>query len=303
MDNINAAIEAAAGKLSQAPETVEGKPETTPQTPESSVAQTPEKGKAENQAAPKEEQKEEFDGDVNKLPEILQPWFKKAQAGLTKKAMSQAELLRKGQEFEQVIQSEEWKRFQESKLEQRPEKPVQPNQSQTVSITAEEWEEAQLDSTGTKIQQIMSREIQRHLQEAAKEIMPKLQESEKFVNVSRLQNALSAFADIHPEILDYHQDGAVKDILDSELKSGKHASYESAINAAYERVHKIYQTAEQKALAKAQGRVAEKKGAVSSTGLTTSELTHIDANDNSDGFDKALSAALENKKVKVKIRK
>lgn len=304
-NSIEAAFDkAAAGKPQEAPVAADsGKPIQAPTQAEAVVPQE-DKGQVEVQPTPAEKQPaEEWDGDVNKLPPQLQGWAKKAQAGLTKKAMAESELRRKGQEYLELTQSEDWKRFQESKT--KPAASPQPTASepaQQAGITPEEWEAAQLDSTGQVANQLIQREINKHVAAAARQYGAVVGSLEQKTQQAEFRSTLSEFADVNPEIQELYEDGIIEPLLTEEMKSGRHKSHESAIKAAYDRGMKIKVAAEARALQKTQGRIAEKKGAITSTGVSTGDLTSIEVPKN-DVFQKAFEAALQGKKINVKSKK
>lgn len=297
MDNsLDAAFEAAAGKLTT-PET--GKVEEAPAKTAEAVPQD-NNGKVPEPSTPKEEQKDEWDGDINKLPETLQPWAKKAQREFTKKAMAEAELRRKGEEYLALQQSEDWKKFQEVKSApvQRVEQPTQPS-----GITQEEWEEAQLDSTGAVAQKLIQREAQKLVDAAVQKFGGTVQTLQQQNEIAHNRTVLSSFVDTHPDAVQLHEDGLMKPLLEQEVRSGQHQTYEAALIAAYETAKRISEANEARALAKAQGRVAEKKGAVTSTGKDTGERTFVEVGNHEDAFMQAFENAAQNKKVKVKLKK
>lgn len=299
---ISAAIDAATtGKQEQPAVEVPAKVETSaPNNPGASVA---DEGKAVTQA-PKEKQNAEWDGsDVTILPLEIQAWAKRAQAGLTKKAMAQSELIKKGQEYSDFQQSEDWKQFQAYKSNPTPQAPgKEAPAKQDGGVTPEEWEAAMLDSTGQVASLLLRREAERVV--AAKEAQygQKIQSLEHKNQIADFKMVLSEFADQHPDVYEMHEDEYFMPILDAEISSGKHKNYESAISIAYEKAAKIKAKADARALSASQGRVAEKKGAVVSTGTSTGSISSIEVAKD-DVLQKSIEAALEGKKVNVKARR
>ncbi len=292
-----------AGKQEVAPAVEAGKPIQAP-TPTEPVAAQDNKGKVEAQPTPTEKQSDEWDGDVNKLPPELQTWAKKAQATLTKKAMAEAELRRQGQEYSELKQSEDWKRFQELKnqFKAQPTPQASSPATEAVGITPEEWEAAQLDSTGQIANQLIQREIARKIDAAAEQYGTVVNSLEQKTRNAEFKSTLSEFTDMHPDVQELFEDGIYEPLLQQEMKFGSHKSYESAIQAAYDKGMKIKVAAEARALQKTQGRIAEKKGAVSATGISTGELTNVEV-PKEDVFQKAFDAAFSGKKVNVKAKK
>lgn len=289
---------ATAGKTESAPE-LTGKPEESPAKTEANVPQQPE-GKVESPATPEKKQKLEWDGDINKLPPDLQDWAKASQRKFTEQAMAYADLRRKGQEYSELQNSEDWKQFQEWKL--NPTQSVSNQPAPQIGITSEEWEAAQLDSSGKVANDLIQREVRKQIEEAAKVYGTSLQALRQESDVTKFRTALSDFAEVHPDAVELHELGLMQPLLSEELKSNKHQTYEAAINAAYERGTQIRQNSDARALQKAQGRVAEKKDAVTVTGTATGDITHYEVNSKADVFDKAIDFALQNKRVKVKAK-
>jgi hypothetical protein len=301
MDNeILAAIDAA-GKAETAPVEDTGKPDAPPQPEVVSPTDAVPAGKAEA-PAPTKETKPVWDGDVNKLPPELQDWAKAAQRKLTTQAMAEADIRRKGQQYEEIVTSEDWKAFQNFKTNgKKPAESAAPTY-QPAGITPEEWEAAQLDSTGQVAQRLIDREVQKQLNAAINQYGGQLTALQQHQRSVEFKTALSDFADVHPDMAELHEDGLMAPFLKEEINSGKHGSHEAAIAAAYERAAAIRVRNEQRALAKHQGRVIAKKGAVTETGTTTGETTTFEVGNKNDVFDKAFEFALQKKKVKVKAK-
>ena len=302
-NNIQAAFDKAAstGKQEIAPVVETGKPIQAPTPTEVAV---PQENKEQVAAQPTltEKQNEEWDGDVNKLPAELQTWAKKAQATLTKKAMAESELRKKGQEYVELTQSADWKRFQELKNSLTTPQPQESVSEQPSGITPEEWEAAQLDSTGQVANQLIQREIQRRIDAAAQQYSTVVNSLEQKTRQAEFRSTLSEFVDMHPDAQELYEDGIIEPLLDQELKAGTHKSYESAIQSAYDRATKIKVAAEARALQRTQGRIAEKKGAVSATGVSTGDITSVEVSKD-DVFNKAFEAAMQGKKINVKSKK
>ncbi len=275
-------------------------PASSSPTPES-VA--PKSDQLVTQPVIKSEEQPEWDGDVNKLPPELQTWAKKAQRHLTKKAMADSELRNMGQEFQQFQSSEDWRSFQSWKQNrgQVVSQPITPTQSPQAQplVSQQEWEEAQLDPM--KFNGLVDRLVSDKINQAAQMYGQELQQLRSTQQVTQFQNVLADFAEVNPNVLELHELGIMKPLLEEEMRGGKHKSYESMVNSAYERANQIHDTMKAKALQASQGRVLEKKGAVINTGTTSAEADVVYA-DKGRTFDEALNQALQGKKVKVKAK-
>lgn len=247
----------------------------------------------------------EWDGDINKLPPEQQGWAKKAQRALTKKAMAASDDIRLGQEFKQFQSSQDWKSFQQWKQQATSGQPapqaapVAPTDS--GAVTQQEWEEAQLDPTGAKFNQLVERKVQQQINAAAQHYGAELQQLRTTQQVTQFQQVLSDFADLNPDAVDLHNKGLLKPFLEEEMKNGKHRSHEHAVHAAYERAKGIRDAIREDAMNAAQLRVAEKKAAVTSTGTSVGEA-NIAYVDKGSTFDEAFNFAIQGKKVKVKAK-
>jgi len=296
-DAFEKAISASQGK----PAEPDSQTETPAPTQDAESAPEPETQTAPVAESPAAPADVEWDGDVNKLPPELQGWAKKAQRNLTKKAMAESEDRRLGQEFKQFQGSQDWQQFQQWRQQAAPaqQAPAAPQDSGVV--TQRDWEEAQLDSTGTKFNELVNRAVQVKINEAAQMYGAELQQLRTTQQVTQFQQTLSDFADLNPDAVELHEAGILKPFLEEEMQSNRHQSYESAVSAAYERARTIRDTLEAKALQRAQGRVQEKRAAVVSTGTSVGDA-NIAYVDKGSTFDEAINFAIQGKRVKVKAK-
>lgn len=295
------AVEAAQGK----PIEPVSQTETPAPTP---VAETAPKEEAvvapvETPATPPADQ--EWDGDVNKLPPEIQGWAKKAQRTLTKKAMAESEDRRLGQEFKQFQGSQDWQAFQQWKQQANGQAPapvapvaVDPSQG---DVSQREWEEAQLDNTGTKFRDLVNRQVRNQINEAAQVYGQQLDNLRNTQERTAFQQTLSDFADLNPDAVQLYNTGILKPFLDDEIKSGRHRSHDAAISAAYERGKAIRDAIQAEADQRAQARVQEKRSAVVSTGTSVGEA-NVAYVEKGNTFDEAFNFAAQGKKVKVKAK-
>ncbi len=282
----------AEGQVSEAPS------QAVPQ-PQGQAANTP------NQPAAPTDQKAEWDGDVNKLPPELQGWAKSVQRGFTKRSMAEAELRRKGQEFESFTTSDEYRQYQTWKEQQANPAPQQARQNEAPApvITPQEWEEIQLDPTGTKLASKVDAMIQNKIMQAAATYGAELNNLKSTQNQTMYQASLSDLASLHPEVIEWHQAGIMAPFLKEELANKSHKSYDQAVNAAYEKAAKINDYYEKQADARLQQRVTEKKGLTTPSGVSTGEDSSMYVSNKTDAFSQAITNALEGKKVKVRVKK
>lgn len=284
-------------------ETPQGQAPTAPQTPVSNAAPT---GQADTPAPNLEGADNwEYDGNPNTVPPQFQKFAKGMQQHFTKRSMTEAEIRRKGQEYDQFVQSDDFRAFQEW----RQQRQGQPEQAQAPAnpelISQAEWEAAQLDPTGRTAQALMERVAEakaaRVLNQAVQAYGGQLQQLQQQQQQVQFNTALNDFADAHPDVVDLHAMGLMKPHLDEELASRKHATYESALTAAYSRASEARERIRAALLQEQNELVQKKKGAVSQNGTVTGEQTVVHV-ERSDAFDTAIGNALAGKKVKNKLK-
>lgn len=249
------------------------------------------------------DKKAEWDGDVNKLPPELQEWAKSVQRGFTKRSMAEAELRRRGQELDSFINSDDYKGYQSWKQGQATQQVVKQPEAPTPIITPQEWEEIQLDPTGLKLASKVDALVDKKIQQAAQTYGVELNNLKSQQNMTMFQTSLSDLADLHPEVLEWHQAGIMEPFVKEELQNPKHKSYDQVAAAAYERVAKITEYYENKANEKLQQRIKEKQNITTTSGIANGESNVTYVGDKKEAFEQALQNALQGKNIKVKVKK
>lgn len=278
-------------------------PAATDTAPTDTAVSKPE-GQPTPTAAPTE--KPVWDGDESKLDPALQEQAKAMKRYFTKTRMAEADLRKEGEEYRNFKNSEDYKAFQEWKsgAAASPINPtVTPQNIQQAQITSQEWEEAQLDASGTKFNSLVDRIVQQKIEQAAKVYGMELQQMKSQQQSVQWQTALSDFADINPDVVELHEMGLMKPYLEEAIKSGQYKTNEAALNAAYEKAAEIRSRIKADALKASQGRVAEKRDATVYPGISTGAGEVVFVDNKKDAFDQAISLALDNKKAKVKVKK
>lgn len=245
----------------------------------------------------------EYDGNPNAVPKQFQKFAKGIQQHFTKKSMTEAELRRKGQDYEQLTQSEDFRAFQEWKNQRNGQSQGQP-QPQPVNpamITQNEWEEAQLDPSGVKAQALMDRVADAKVQAAIAQYGGQIQQIRQEQNVTKFNTALSDYADANPEIMDLHEMGLMKPLLEEEYASGKHRTHESAIAAAHKRASDASQRVKTRLLEEQQQLVEQKRDAtvVQGTGTGEANVVYVDKNN---AWETAFENAANGRKIKNKLK-
>lgn len=300
-DAINAAIE---GQSATPPPTGQAVPEPAKAAPQESKPS----GQVEEKQTPNLEGQDnwEYDGNITKVPPQFQKFAKGLQKHFTQRSMTEAEIRRKGQEYDQLVTSEEFKAFQAWKQGQNGQAPVaqQPQAQQPENptlINQQEWEEAQLDPTGAKAQSLIDRVVQARINQAAQVYGSELQRLQNVQQQTQFNAAVSDYADANPDVIELHEMGLLLPRVEAELASRQHRTYESAIHAAHQKAAEAREIIRARLLQEQQSLVQQKKEAVIQNGVSTGEQTivHVDKND---AFNTAIENAMAGKKVKNKLK-
>lgn len=296
-----------AGQPAAAPQV--GQPAAEPQKA-ANLNQAVERAAESANQAPKQEQGQpedwEWDGNPNNLPPQFAKYGKGMQRYFTKRSMSEAEIRKAGEEYQKLSQSEDWKAYQAYRQTlnnpQIRSEVKQDNLPKQTIITKEEYEEALLDGTGAKFAAIVEKVADAKIRSAEEKYGSTVLQLQQANNQATWNAALSDFADVHPEAVEYHSMGLMVPFVQEERRSGKHQSYESVLDAALQRADKTVQAIRAQELARSQGRVQEKKDAVINTGTSTGDFTVVEAAKD-EAFNKAFEFAAQNKKVKVRSKR
>lgn len=293
------------GQPAAAPVTT-GQPAAEPQKA-ANLNQAVEKATAESaNPAPKQEGQPEdweWDGNPNTLPPQFAKYGKGIQRYFTKRSMTESELRKAGEEHAKFVQSEEYKQFQTYKKSLNQALPPQQelNVPKQRHYSQEEWENALLDPSGEKMADLIERVAERKLRSTEEKVQQTVSQFQQATNTAHWNAALSDFAEIHPEAVEYHNMGLMEPIVRQELASGKHNSYESVLNTALERVDKSVQAIRQQEQAKAQGRIQEKKAAVVNTGTAVGDFSIVEV-EKGEALDKAIEFGMTQPGKRVKVR-
>lgn len=293
----------------QAPQAPQGQPQAAAPEKAANLNQAVERAADTAKTTPQPQQQEgqpedwEWDGNPNTLPPQFAKYGKGIQRHFTKRSMADADIRKAGEEYQKFLQSEDWKQFQTYKqtLGQQP----SPAPSQTIKqplVSQAEYEDALLDSTGTKFGELVDKIAEQKIRALDEKVNNTHSQLQHEKNIQQWNASLSDFAELHPEAVEYHNMGLMEPIVRQEMQSGKHPSYESVLNAALARVEKSVQAIRQQEFNKAQGRVTEKKDAVVNTGTSVGEFSIVEV-DKDDAFNKAFEFAAQNKKVKVRSKR
>jgi len=295
----------------QAPAAPQGQPAVVAPEKAANLNQAVERAAESANSTPAKQEKPgqsedwEWDGNPNTLPPQFAKYGKGIQRHFTKKSMAEAELRKTATEYQSFVQSDEYKQFQEYKktLGQRIAEPKNfENVPKQSLITQQDYEEALLDGTGSKFASLVEKVAEAKMKAVEDKMSGTVSHLQQVTTTAQWNSALSDFADLHPEAVEYHSMGLMEPIVKEELNSGRHRSYESVLSAALERVDKSVQAIRQAEQQKLQGRVNEKKNAVINTGTSVGDFAVIEA-DKSENIEKAFEFAAQNQKVKVRSKR
>jgi len=295
----------------QAPTAPQGQPATVAPEKAANLSQAVERAAESAKPTPASQEKQgqsedwEWDGNPNTLPPQFAKYGKGIQRHFTKRSMAEAELRKTAEDYKSFVQSTDYKQFQEYKktLGQQVAQPKNfENLPAQPLITQQDYEDALLDSTGAKFASIVEKVADAKIKAIEEKMSGTVSHLQKVTSTTQWNAALSDFADLHPEAVEYHNMGLMEPIVKEELNSGRHQSYESVLAAALSRVDKSVQAIRQSEQQRLQGRVNEKKSAVISTGTSVGDLSVVEV-DKHDTIDKAFEFAAQNKKVKVRSKR
>lgn len=280
-------------------------PSDKPQLNEGATKQTEDKaGETESSKEPvKDKSLEVWDGNPNSLPDFMQEHGKKVQRFITQRTTEAAEqkkvLEKKVQEYESTLNSEELKNFRTWQNQQKVSPPATVDKAiDDGTITQQEWEDALLDLTGAKASSLIKRSIQMEVNKAREEYSKEIQkEKDKETSVRSWENRIAEFADVHPEIVDFHKMGLMKPMLKEVLASG------GTLEEAFEKVKAMVDGIRGVERNKLNGSIEEKKGltSVDKTPKVKADVVYVDNAD--EALDRIIGDAMDKKPAaKVKIR-
>lgn len=273
---------------SNAPATPSGNVE---QKVESTAQPTAPNGTAQAPVTPAE--KPEWDGNLESLKDLGKDEVERAKGMrryLTKKTQEISEAQKKAQEYDKLLSDP---RIQQA-LNGQASQPVAPQQAQPL-WSENEWAEAQVNPA--KMSELVERSVQARVNQVAAQYAPlieQLQNKQTFVEKSQ---EIDEFARVHPDVWDLYEAGIMKPLVREIVDSGQGTFAE-----AYEKAKSIEAFYKRQATQEAQGRIQEKKAAVTATPSPTNEPSVIWANDREEAKKLAFENAILGKKVTVKTR-
>jgi hypothetical protein len=242
-------------------------------------------------------EKKEWDGNLETLKDLGKDEVERAKSMrryLTKKTQELSEAQKKAQEFDKLKSDPRYQQFIAAQNGQ-PQPQPQPTAAPQPLWTENEWQEAMVNPN--KMAELFDRGVQARVMQVAQQYAPYIQELQQKQTFVEKSQEIDEFARVHPDVWDLYDAGIMKPLVQSVVDSGKGTFAE-----AYEMAKKQEAYYEQRALQKAQGRVQEKKAAVSATPSPTNEASVLWANDREEAKRIAFEQALLGKKVTVKTR-
>lgn len=234
-----------------------------------------------------------WDGNIEVLPEELREYAKGVQRYVTKHTTEAAEYRKKAEEYERKYPAEKLSAFDQWQKAESEKAKIKPG----PSISQEEWEDALLDGSGQKINQLIARQTQHQVEEARNKFLTDMKaEQDRSAQLLSFQQRVKEFAELHPDFKKLNDSGILMPILAKELEAG--GTLETAFASAqmaFENI-KALRDIELKEL-------AEKKKAASTLNGKGSGEDHVlwvDSKD--DAMTAQINAAIDGKPVRVRVR-
>lgn len=278
----SAAQELLKQKEGQAEESPQGQEEAAPE-PE---ANQPEGQAKSGQEAP--EQKLEWDGNEESLPNALKQDPKSIQRSFTRLSMAKAEIEKKLKDYEGLNKAEideyrVWKQQQEIARQQQ----VLQNPPAPTQLTAEQLELIKNDPQA--MTQYVNALVQTQLQQAAQFVTQDIQQLKHAHSVADWKEKIIAFSQEHPDMNDLHQAGILEPILVETIKNG------GTLEDGYNKAAAIRDNIAAAQRAKEKELVAKKKAATTLSGTSTNNDDAVFAKDKNEAFEKAFDLAYQKK--------
>lgn len=236
--------------------------------------------------------KSSWDGNVESLPEELREHAKAVQRYTTRIAQEAADARKKAEEYE--------KRFPQDKVTQYErwvQEQSRPKPGEAPRITQEEWEDALLDPTGGKVNEIIDRQIQFKVEAARKAYMSEATKYEREQQERKaLEDRVLEFSQLNPDFEKLAKAGIMMPMLRDELDRG------GSLETAYARAKDLVESLKgQRDLELKE--LAEKKKSASTIDKSNGHDETVKWVDNQDeALEASIEAAIAKRPVKVKVR-
>lgn len=240
-------------------------------------------------------EQKEWDGNLESLKDLGKDEIERAKnmrRYLTKKTQEIGDAQKKAQEYDKLISDPRIKQALNGQPQAAPQEA--PQQPQALWSPGE-WEEAQVNPA--KMAELFDRGVQARVNQVAAQYAPlieQLQNKQTFVEKSQ---EIDEFARMHPDVWELYDAGIMKPLVREIVDSGQGTFAE-----AYEKAKSIESFYKRQATQEAQGRIMEKKAAVTATPSPTNEPSVIWASDREEAKKLAFENAILGKKVTVRTR-
>lgn len=281
------------------PETTAAPAEPTaaaPQTPAANGSPAP----AAGPAAPTD--KPTWDGKLESLKDLPQDPVEHAKSVrryLTKErekdAQRTADIRSKAEQYEKLQSDPALAQFQQWKQsQQNGSSAAAPSQAQPL-WTENEWNEAQINPS--KMAELVQRGIAHGVDQQIQQYAPIVQQVQQKQAFLERSQEVQEFGELHPDMWDMYEAGIMRPLVQSIVDSGK-----GSIADAYEQAKKIEAYYNNGAQAKAQGRILEKKNAVTAAPSSAGEPSVIWANDRAEANRLSIENAIRNPDRAIPVR-
>lgn len=219
MNDLNAALDKAVEAATEAPPQVDKPTETSTDAPSKEQGDNAAAGQAKEVKAPAKE-KAVWDGkleSVDQLPEDLREaareHAKAVQRYTTKLAQEAAEARRKAEDYEKRYPADKQAQYERWLAEQAKPKP-----NEAPRISQNEWEDALLDPTGMKVNELIDRQIQYKVEQARRGYLEEVKKQEAAALERRsLEEKVLEFASLNPAFEKLAKAGIMMPLLKDEL--------------------------------------------------------------------------------------
>lgn len=231
-------------------------------------------GSAQAPIAPTE--KSEWDGNLDSLKDLPKDQVEHAKSVrryLTKErekdAQRNADIRAKAEQFEKLQKDPALSEFQKWKEAQSMQPRNGPPPAQPQPMWSEmEWSEAQINPA--KMAELVQRGIQSGVQQQINQYAPIVQQMQQKQAFLERSQEVQDFGELHPDMWDLYDAGIMKPLVQSIVDSGQ-----GSIAEAYEKAKTIASHFKNQALQESQGRVLQKKAAVTAAPTPAGEASVI----------------------------
>lgn len=223
-----------------------------------------------------------WNGNVEELPKPLLERGKGMLRTMHKATQETAQLRKEQAELKAHLESEEYQEYLRNK------------QSQPL-LTEEEWSEALSDPT--RLPDVVNKIVEAKLNEAAKTILPTMQQLQQKNALSEAKEEILNFAEVHPDFLEADPT-IIKSVVDEIVVKGN-----GTLEDAYKRIKDIEKFYSEKINKSIQDKVASKRNSITLPPTPTSSIEVVYVDKDSEINKAAFEHAKLGKHVEVRLNR